>query len=129
MGVFMGTLVSTIAGPFWATPYLVYKKVFRKPIFNYYLTYFYFAIIGIATYFLVNLACSSIIIDSWLNLIISSIVCIIVPNIIYILIFRNTDEFKYLLNIIKSFILKIVNKFKKIKYIKQEYLNKIIKGN
>ncbi|MEC2056051.1 hypothetical protein I6J18_02120 [Peribacillus psychrosaccharolyticus] len=118
MGVFMGTLVSTIAGPFWATPYLVYKKVFRKPIFNYYLTYFYFAIIGIATYFLVNLACSSIIIDSWLNLIISSIVCIIVPNIIYILIFRNTDEFKYLLNIIKSFILKIVNKFKKNKIYK-----------
>ena len=39
IGVFIGTLVSAIAVPFWITPYLVYKKVFNKPVSHYFLKY------------------------------------------------------------------------------------------
>ena len=43
-------------------------------------------------------------------LVLKGVICVIVPNTIYISIFYKTNEFKYLLNIFKPMITKMRNK-------------------
>ena len=59
-GVFIGTLISALVVPFWITPYLVYKKVFHKPVSHYFLKYIFYVAIGVGTYFITNFICNLI---------------------------------------------------------------------
>ena len=111
-GVFIGTLVSAIAVPFWTTPYLVYKKVFHKPVSHYFLKYTYFAVIGIGTYFLTNFICSFIPVGDLLSLIVRALICLVVPNLVYTCIFYKTDEFKYLFGIARTMVGKLAERYK-----------------
>lgn len=111
-GVFIGTLVSALAVPFWATPYLVYKKVFNKPVRGYFLKYIYYMALGIGTYLLTSFMCSFILVDDLLSLIVRAGICFGVPNLVYICIFHKTDEFKYLLRIFKSIMRVLLVKLK-----------------
>jgi O-antigen/teichoic acid export membrane protein len=110
-GVFIGTLLSAIAVPFWTTPYLVYKKVFHKPVGHYFLFYIYFLAIGIGTFFLTNLISSFVPVGDLLSLIIRALICLIVPNLVYICIFYKTEEFKYLLGIVRNILRKLLRRF------------------
>lgn len=100
LGVFLGTLISTLIGPFLSTPYLVYKKVFNKSLYIYFLNYLYFSVIGIGVYMLTNYICNLIQFDNYLGLIIKICLCIIVPNFLYLLIFNKTEEFRYIKNLL-----------------------------
>jgi O-antigen/teichoic acid export membrane protein len=102
VGVFMGTLISALAVPFWVTPYLVYKKVFHIPVRRYFFKYTYYAAIGIGTYFLTNSICNFILADDVVSLLVRGLICLIVPNFIYIVIFYREDEFTYLFRILKN---------------------------
>lgn len=86
-GVFIGTLVSVLAVPFWTTPYLVYKKVFHKPVRNYFLKYIYYIALGIGTYLLTHFMCSFILTDNIFSLMLRGVICFAIPNLIYICIF------------------------------------------
>jgi len=103
-GVFLGTLISAIAVPFWTTPYFVYKKVFNKPLKKYFINYTFYVVVGLAAFFVTKIISSFIPADNVFNLILIALVCLIVPNIIYIMIFYKTNEFKYLLAIMKNII-------------------------
>lgn len=114
VGVFIGTLVSTLVGPFWTTPYFVYRKIFKKSLLYYYLSYSGYAIIGVGTYILTNYVCGFVSGDGWVGLIYLAIICLLVPNILYLIIFYKTVEFNYLIKIIKTFNAKILDKYSKI---------------
>ncbi|MDQ0242566.1 O-antigen/teichoic acid export membrane protein [Bacillus fengqiuensis] len=112
VGVFIGTLISALAVPFWTTPYLVYKKVFHMPVSHYFLNYTYYAAVGIGTYFLTSFICGFILADDLVSLLVRGLICLIVPNIIYIVIFYRQDEFKYLLGIVKNIMGVLLERFK-----------------
>ncbi|WP_216829033.1 lipopolysaccharide biosynthesis protein [Alkalihalobacterium elongatum] len=101
-GVFIGTLVSALVVPFWVTPYLVYKKVFNKPLIIYFTKYVFYLVIGIGTYYITSYISNLITPTSFLTLIQSGLVCLIIPNLIYIAVFHKTSEFKYLFSIIRN---------------------------
>ncbi len=113
-GVFIGTLISALAVPFWYTPYLVYKKVFHKPLYYYFAKYDYFAAVGGAAFFATYASCRFMIpqADDLFKLILKGLVCLIVPNIIYLLLFRKTEEFKYLFGIFKHTVGNIILKLR-----------------
>lgn len=103
LGVFIGTLISSLVLPIWQRPYLLYKYVFKVSSKYYFLKFLnYFIVI------LVISAITSLILNKYFvaytisNYIIRIIICIVVPNIIIILIFIKTREFKGILDIIKS---------------------------
>lgn len=102
IGVFIGTLVSALLVPFWVTPYLVYKKVFLKKLRSYYSRLVYYLAIGLGTCILTNFICDLLGMETILDLLIRGLVCVVVPNVIYVIVFHNTDEFRYLFNILKS---------------------------
>jgi O-antigen/teichoic acid export membrane protein len=101
-GVFIGTLVSQIFVPFWTTPYLVYKKVFKINVASYYSQYFVYLLIVIGTFFITNFLSGFVNIRSYSSLMVQGIICFIVPNVIFVLVFMRTDEYEYLVGIAKE---------------------------
>ncbi|KKI91431.1 flippase [Bacillus sp. SA1-12] len=110
VGVFIGTVISALAVPFWTTPYLVYKKVFHKPVMNYFSKYILYIAIGIGTYWITNSICSFVVADTFFNLILIGLICLILPNLLYIGIFYKTEEFKYLFKIVNILMLNLKKK-------------------
>ena len=100
-GVFIGTILSSFMLWFYSYPKFVYKKLFDKSIKDYAFhmlkSLCMFGIIMCTCYFINKYS---------INIITSFIICLIIPNTMLFIIFRNTAEFKYykelFLRLIKS---------------------------
>lgn len=104
-GIFIGTTISTIAFPLWIQSNLVYKNVFEKPISCYFKKYIFYIFLTIITCFITTKICNSITLPlSFFSLIVKGIVCIFIPSIIYTIVFFKTYEFKYIFELLKSFL-------------------------
>lgn len=111
-GIFLGTTISTISIVFWNVPRLVYKNVFHKPLIQYFNRYIIYGIltiiVGGMTTFLCNILVEG---NKFIDLCMRGIVCILVVNITYLLIFLKSKEFKYILEVFGNLLEK--NKFLK----------------
>ena len=100
-GVFIGTIISTFIIFFYSYPKFVYKPLFKRTYIQYlkdYVPYVLVAIISVTiTYVIVN---SINLQNEILQIIINIILVIIIPNIIHIILFFKTEEFKYYKDII-----------------------------
>jgi O-antigen/teichoic acid export membrane protein len=100
-GIFMGTTLSTLATVFWTQPVITYRHVFNKPVRDYFIRYSFYSfltfIIGIVTTMTINFFISS---DNFFSLVERGMVSLIIPNLIYSIIFFKNDEFKYLYKVI-----------------------------
>lgn len=95
VGVFLGTTVSSLLTGFWNQPRIVYKHLFKIEVKTYFIRYIIFAIITIFTSVITLNICDLIINgENFSSLIYRGIICAIVPNLIYVLIFFKTKEFK-----------------------------------
>lgn len=110
IGVLIGTTITSISVQFITVPYLCYKYVFKKPLREYYISYFsYFIttlITAIITYFICSININS---NNYFNFLCKIIFCIIIPNIIFLLRYIKLEELKYYIN--------LLNKWKKCKTI------------
>lgn len=108
LGVFIGTAVSTFIACVWLEPYILFKNRLQGSIFRYYIRYFKYllevAFAGGLTYF----ACNRIG-DTFFAFIIKIILCCLIPNGVFWLIYKRTPEFKELLDRVKNIL-----KFKRI---------------
>ena len=106
-GVFMGTILSSMVLFLYSYPVFVYEKIFKRKYKNFIIEHLRYLgisiIITIITVIIVNQFNAN---NMLLQLIINAIICIIVPNIIYTVLFRKTEEFKYFYNLIKKFLKK-----------------------
>ncbi|OKZ87597.1 lipopolysaccharide biosynthesis protein [Clostridium sp. 29_15] len=114
-GIFLGTTISSIALPVWNQSRLVYKKVFKRSLNEYFKRYFVYAGITIILSVVVTITCNIFVEGySFFSLVIRGCICVTIPNIILVFIFYKTEEFKYLWSIAKNILhLKFVNKIKK----------------
>lgn len=100
-GVFLGTIISTVTTSLWIEPYVLYKHVFKEKVFSYFIKLTVYTIITIVvcsfTYWL-SLFVTQV---SILGILFKLIICLIVPNIIYIILFNKTEEFNYFKNLVK----------------------------
>lgn len=106
IGILMGTFISSMLTGVWIEPFVLYKNGFKKKMTDYFkrfVSYTSATLIAavLATFF------SSLIPEGFLiNFILRVLICIVVPNVFFFLIFSRTREFKYILQIIKVFIKK-----------------------
>lgn len=108
LGVFLGTLISSLLVCFWVEPYVLYKYGFKKNVFNFFKTYLFYSILTVIQciifYFLFNLIPTGL----YVTFIIRLIVCLFVPNILIIVLFHKSQEFNYIISK-----LPFINKFSK----------------
>ena len=108
IGVFLGTTISTLTTVFWSQPRVTYKYLFKKTLIGYFIRYFTVIVIMILTGGITTFICNLLVSGtSFMSLVYRGIICLFVPNIIYLGVFFKTCEFKYLLNTLNS----IKNKF------------------
>ncbi|WP_035416123.1 lipopolysaccharide biosynthesis protein [Bacillus sp. MB2021] len=108
-GVFLGTIISTLATYFFAEPYIIYKYYFKIPLYKYFIKYFtYLGMIFVIG--LINLYVTSVIVVSnWLGLILKMGVNVSLICFLFSIVFYKTKEFRYFANIVFNY----VKKFKK----------------
>lgn len=93
-GIIVGTLISLLIINFGFGSKIVFKYYFKNgKMKEYFLDHFKYAfvtsIVALCTIFL----CNSVFGNEWLILIVRAIICLIVPNMLYFLIYRKTQIF------------------------------------
>ena len=113
-GVFAATVVSRLVTQFWYDPYIVYKHVFNKKPTKYFikavLWFGFTCLVGGLTWYIASLVTpESIIID----MLFKAVVCVLVPNILMVLFFHKTEEFKKTASIILQLLKSIKSRLKR----------------
>lgn len=99
-GVILGSIISRMITTWWFDPYLVYNNAFEMSPKKYYFRYFRSLIIIMTSAILIDLLTEFINANIYISFIIKSILSIIVPNVVFWLIFRKSEEYNYLKSII-----------------------------
>lgn len=107
VGVFIGTAISTISVPLWTRAKLVYNKIFEESVIEYFKKYIFYIVLTLITGYITTYICNILILgNGFLSLVIKGFICVFIINLSYILIFYRSNEFKYIIKIIKIIILK-----------------------
>lgn len=106
-GVLLGTVISRFCTYFWYDPYVIFRFVFKRSVMNYFVRYMSFVSLVTISAILTDMLGSLIHTSLILNIVIRAVLCLIIPNFIFFMIFRRSEEFKYLWNIAHSITNKI----------------------
>lgn len=108
-GVLVGTAISRICVNLWYDPWIIHKKGFNKsvkPFFiNYIVRLFFLVCVTLLLKFI-----SLIIFNEAVNLqnfIVMILLVCLIPNFLFVILYRKLDEFKYFYELILKIILKI----------------------
>lgn len=107
-GVFLGTIVSGLALWCYSYPKFIYKGIFKRSYKQY-----AFETLGYIILFLalitITYSCTTLIPfeNVWIRFAIQFVICILVPNVLLVIIFRKSDNFIYFCNLIKKIFLNI----------------------
>lgn len=119
-GIFLGTIISSLLGPFITEPRVLYKYYFKKPVSGYYKRYIIdfiiTALVGSIMYFIISFIPDG---GIWL-LIAKFLVCVPLCAILLIVAFLPIKEFKEVLYMAKSWIKSFLNRKRNSKIFEME---------
>ena len=111
VGVFAGTIISSLVTAFWREPYLLFKFSFKKKSWEYWGMYLLFTVLSLGVIIglvvlknVIGIAMSNIL---WV--ILECIVAFVVINVLLIAIFHRREEYQYLISLMKG----LLSKFKR----------------
>lgn len=118
-GIFIGTLISTVTTVFWTQPIIVYRNIFKQSFWIYYVKYGLYFILTVSLCVITRFICTVLLSEiNLLSLVERGIICLILPNLVYIAIFYNSSEFKYLRSILAAILKGFKMKINSIKHAK-----------
>jgi hypothetical protein len=101
-GVFLGTVISRLCTYFWYDPYVLFKFVFEKSLATYFIRYGWFSFLVFASALITDSLGGMFVFGPLLNIVIHGTLCVIVPNVLFYIVFRKAEEFNYLWNMATS---------------------------
>lgn len=105
LGVFIGTMISTVTTSLWVEPYVLYKYGFKSSVLSYFKRYILYSMVTIVSCIMTVSVTNIFNNANFINFIIQLVICIVVPNGLFFLLFHRTNEFKYLYNLISVIII------------------------
>lgn len=93
LGVFVGTLISTLATSVWVEPYVLYRFCLKKSVAPFYLRYVEYGIGIAAAWGITDFICQRITGGFFYTFCLRLSVCILVPNLLLVLLYGRTKEF------------------------------------
>lgn len=111
-GIYFATLIARICTNLWYEPYALYRYGLKKKPILYLKRYFTFAGILFLTGVICFIFCNMCNFSSVINALLKIIICSIIPNIIFYICFRNTQEFAYLSGSLKHILFKAIHRKK-----------------
>ena len=113
LGILMATAIARLASNFWYDPYIVFKLGLKVNPMIYLKKFLVYLAIIVSAGFLVYLPSQYLEFSTLVNLILKAILCLIIPNALIILFYRNTPEFEKVKQIFASSTSVILGKLKK----------------
>lgn len=106
-GVLAGTALSTFLLPWWVEPYVVFRYGLEKRTGEYWKQYWRYTLVTAAAVVITWWVCDQIPLErSLILLMVKALIGLIIPNAIYILLYRRQEEYRYY----KEFILNMKGK-------------------
>lgn len=102
LGIFMGTIISTVTTSLWIEPYVLYKYYFKKNIIDYLYRFIKYTLVVVLTYLIVQKIVILISINGILGLLIKGVVSLILSILIMTIVFIKTNEIKHVKKIFKD---------------------------
>lgn len=109
-GVILATIISTVTVPLWVEPYVLYKNYFKQSLYKYFLQYLFYILSTAAAFGVTFAACYFIPHGGIGWFVLRIAICLILPNLVYLLIYFKTPEFAYLFSAVKALFNKFGNK-------------------
>lgn len=98
MGVFLGTLVSTLTTSTWVEPFVLYKYRLKAPIWTYFANYFLYAVVLGISWWTTDRLCLMVQ-GGYVKLIaVRLLICLVVPNVIMLVLYCGKKEFRFSLH-------------------------------
>ncbi|WP_433745207.1 lipopolysaccharide biosynthesis protein [Falsibacillus pallidus] len=104
VGVFIGTTISTLTTCFWVEPYVLYKYALKSSVTQFFVRYTLYTLITILTGFITLELTNYFNEVNLQTFIIQLFICLTIPNLVFLILFYRTKEFKYLHKVLKNFI-------------------------
>lgn len=95
-GVLLGTTISTMTTCWWIEPYVTYKHGFHKKISHFFGTYALYTATTVLAGGFTYWVCDHFVMGGFVEVILKLITCIVVYNVIILLLYGRTKEFKEL---------------------------------
>jgi O-antigen/teichoic acid export membrane protein len=95
-GIFLGTLISTVTVDLWVEPLVLFRHGFHHKLTPYFLRYALYTVLTFAVGWLTWTLCNLVGNHTFLGFAAKCMICLILPNSVYLLIFGRTREFQYL---------------------------------
>ena len=96
VGVFLGTFISTMATAFWIEPYVLYKYRLKVSSRIYFVRYIIYTMVAGGVWFATDYLCQRTTGTIWMVFAERLLLCIVVPNILFVLLYFRTREFRFL---------------------------------
>ena len=94
-GVLIGTISSRLLTVAWLDPYVIYKYGFKDNVIEYYKSYIYYMFIFLISSFMMYYISTLFNMSNLIIWILIGITTFIIYNLIIIILFRKTEEYKY----------------------------------
>ncbi len=115
IGVFLGTLICQFIKELSVLPWIVYKNVFKRKLWDYQKLILKYAAVtflaGGISYAICYFICP-VGQDTILTFVAKCLVCVVVPNLLVVALFFRTEEFKYLLETLRGIVYKLLRRTK-----------------
>ncbi len=112
IGIFLGTLISYISAPIWSEPFILFKYYFNKKTTGYWARYIYYLLITIVAGAITYFICYLMPFEGIWWFVLKCVVCLIVPNVIFVLAFLPLKEFKESVKLLKEILRKMFRRKK-----------------
>lgn len=102
-GIILANILSMVIIPLWTQPYLVYKYVLDAKLSSYYVRYVLYFGMTAGLYVITSLAANRLtanIHNVFVDLIVRAVLCVVIPNVINVIVFARTQEFKDLITLL-----------------------------
>ncbi len=98
LGIFLGTLVSTVTTSLWVEPYMLYKHRLKAPVRFYFLKYAWYVLVTAAAWWITDCLCSLVKGNPLQQCILRLVICFVIPNAFFLLIYCRSKDFMFLWN-------------------------------
>ena len=111
LGVFTGTIISSLVLYLYSFPKYVYLTIFKKHFGEYIKELLKHVMLAFITLGITYYVTTLVVVDNFfLQVVINSCICILVPNIIYLVIFFRSNDFRYFVDMFKNMFVKILRR-------------------
>lgn len=106
IGIFLGTLISTLTTSFWVEPYMLYKHCLKTPVRHYFVRYAVYMAVTFASWYVVDFLCGQVTGSAVGQFLARFGICMGISNTGFLFIYYRTDEFQFLRNKLKAMLIK-----------------------